>query len=227
MQTVESLFLDPFQAAWTQIATMLGGILPKLVAALLILFLGWLISKLLAGLARKLLFLIRFDRLVAKAGVEDFLAKGGVKKNSVQILGGVVYWFFLILTLITAFGVAGLDAAVDPLISILLYIPNIFIVILILTIGAYLAAFADSAVRAYSTNFGAKKPEMTGKIARVLVLIFVLIIAFEQLQFKTEILSRVFLIVLASVGLGVAIAIGLGAKDTAKAYIDKLTGPAQ
>ncbi|MCI0530398.1 MAG: hypothetical protein L0Y74_00375 [candidate division Zixibacteria bacterium] len=227
MQTVESLFLDPFQAAWTQIATMLGGILPKLVAALIILFLGWLISKLLAGLARKLLFLIRFDRLVAKAGVEDFLAKGGVKKNSVQILGGVVYWFFLILTLITAFGVAGLDAAVDPLISILLYIPNIFIVILILTIGAYLATFADSAVKAYSANFGAGKPEAAGKIARILVLIFVLIIAFEQLQFKTEILSRVFLVVLASVGLGAAIAIGLGAKDTAKTYIDKLTGPAQ
>jgi hypothetical protein len=225
MQTVEQLILDPLQTAWIQVGSKLGSILPKIVAAIIILFLGWIISKLLAGLTRRLLLLTRFDRLTAKVGIEDFLAKGGVKRNSVGILSGVVYWFFLILVLITAFTAVGLTAVVAPLTSILLYIPNIFVVILILVVGAYLAAFADSTVKAYSTNFGVKKPEAAGAISRGLVLLFVIIIALEQLRLETEILSQVFLILVAAVGLGIAIAIGLGAKDTAKGYIDKFISP--
>lgn len=225
MQTVQQLFLDPLQAAWVEVASKIGSVLPKVAAAVIILILGWIISKVLARISKRILFLARIDRLATKAGIEQFLLKGGVRKNTVQILEGVVYWFFLTLTFITAFSAVGLSEVVTPLTSLLLYIPNIFIVIMILVAGAYIAAFADSTVRTYSTNIGVKKPELAGRISRGLVLLFVIIIALDQLRLEVNILGQAFLVIMASLGLGIAIAIGLGAKDLAKAHLERIISP--
>jgi len=106
-----------------------------------------------------------------------------------------------------------------------LYIPNIFVVILILIFGAYVAAFTDSVVRAYSSNVGLNRPELAGRISRALVLLFAIIIALEQLRLETNLITQVFLLSVASLGLGAAIAIGLGAKELTKGYLEKLIRP--
>jgi len=225
MQSFQQLFLEPLQTTWVEVVSKVGSVLPKILAALIILIFGWIVSKIFSGISKRVLVLIQFDRLASKAGLDEFLIKGGVKRNTVQLLGGLVYWFFLILTFIAAFSAVGLSAVVVPLTSILLYVPNIFVVVLILVFGAYLAAFADSVVKAYSANAGVTKPELAGRISRALVLLFAIIIALEQLRLETNLITQVFLILMAALGLGAAIAIGIGAKDLAKTYLEKFIKP--
>ncbi|HKZ21894.1 MAG TPA: hypothetical protein VJ165_01685 [candidate division Zixibacteria bacterium] len=225
MQALQQLLLDPLKTTWVEVVSKVGSVLPKILAALIILIFGWIIAKILSGISKRILVLIQFDRLATKAGIDEFLAKGGVKRSAVQLLGGLVYWFFLILTFIAAFSAVGLTAVVAPLTSILLYIPNIFVVILILIFGAYVAAFTDSVVRAYSSNVGLNRPELAGRISRALVLLFAIIIALEQLRLETNLITQVFLLSVASLGLGAAIAIGLGAKELTKGYLEKLIRP--
>ena len=165
---------EPIKAAWLKMGEVLGTLLPKLVGFLLILIIGWLISKLFTFVIKKLLRLARVHVLAEKAGVESFLKKGGLKKDTVGIIGRVAYWFFIIITFIVAFNTAGLTTVSDFLNEILLYFPNIFVALVILVIGFYLASFVKGLVKVFAGNIGIEKPDIIGNIGYAIVLVFII-----------------------------------------------------
>ena len=67
------IFLESSQQFLNEVATAL----PKIIGALLILLIGWIIAKLLKKAIVKLLLLVRLNTLSEKVGIEKFL-----KENS-------------------------------------------------------------------------------------------------------------------------------------------------
>ena len=205
--------IDPIKAAWLKIAEVAGGLLPKVLGFILILIIGWLLSKLFAYVIKKLLRLARIHVLAEKAGVEAFLKKGDMKEDTVTIISRVAYWFFLIIVFIVAFNSAGLTAVSDVLNKLLFYFPNIFVALVIVVIGFYLAKFVSGLVKVFAGNIGVEKPDILGKTAYTIVIIFIIPIALSQLEIAPELITNTFLILLGAFCLGAAIAFGLGSKD--------------
>jgi hypothetical protein len=203
----------PLQAAWFRIAEQLATILPKIAGFIIVVIVGWLLSKLFSFIIKKILLLIKIDVLSEKAGIEDFLRKGGLKKTLVDILGLVAYWFFLLITFIIAFDVVGLTIVSDLLNRIVLYIPNVFVALIIMMIGFYLAKLLSASVNVLAGNVGITRPDIPAKATNFIVLFFAFTMALEQLGVSKEIVTNAFIIVLGTLGLGIAIAIGLGSKD--------------
>lgn len=204
---------DPLEAAWFKIAEIVGGLLPKVIGFILILIIGWLLSKLFAFVIKKLLILVRVHVLSEKAGIEDFLQKGGLKKDAVSIISRVVYWFFIIITFVVAFNSVGLTVVSDVLNDLLLYFPNIFVALVILVIGFYLARFVAGLVQIFAGNIGVKKPDIIGKITYVIVIVFVIPITLNQLRIASDLVTNTFLLLFGALCLALAIAFGLGSKD--------------
>lgn len=204
---------DPLEAAWFKIAEIVGGLLPKVIGFILILILGWLLSKLFAFVIKKLLVLARVNVLSQKAGIEDFLQKGGLKKDAVSIISRVVYWFFIIITFVVAFNSVGLTAVSDVLNDLLLYFPNIFVALVILVIGFYLARFVAGLVQVFAGNIGVKNPDVIGKITYAIVIIFIIPITLNQLRIASDLVTNTFLLLFGALCLALAIAFGLGSKD--------------
>jgi hypothetical protein len=204
---------EPIKVAWLKMGEILGALLPKLVGFLLILIIGWLISKLFAFVIRKLLRLVRVNVLAEKAGIETFLQKGGLKRDTIGIIGLVAYWFFIIITFIVAFNTAGLTTVSDFLNEILLYFPNIFVALVILVIGFYLASFIKGLVKVLAGNIGVEKPDIIGNIGYAIVLVFIIPIALNQLKIASDIVTNAFLLLFGALCLALAIAFGLGSKD--------------
>src|SRR5262249_1379958 len=76
-----------------------GAFLPRLLLAILILVLGWLVAKAVRFAIVKGLRAINFNVVTDKAGVDQFLKKGGANIDTVRVLGSLAYWLVILAAL--------------------------------------------------------------------------------------------------------------------------------
>lgn len=129
------------------------------------------------------------------------------------MIGKIVYWFVLLVFLVSAaesLGLARVSATLDML---ALYVPKVFGAALILLVGVLLAQLVNGLVRGAAEGVGLDYASGLGRIAQGLVIIIIISVAIGQLEVKTELLNYVIAIALISVGLAVALALGLGSRE--------------
>lgn len=90
-----NLFIESSQQFLNEIATAL----PKILGAIIILLLGWIIARLLKRLFIKLLNLVRLNFITEKSDVDKFLKDGGVKANTIEVLGTLFYWIIMLIVI--------------------------------------------------------------------------------------------------------------------------------
>jgi hypothetical protein len=73
-----------------------------------------------------------------------------------------------------------------------------------------------------SMNAGIKQSKLLSQVTQTVIVIFAAIMALEQLNIATAILSTIITILLGAIGLAVALAIGLGSKDIAGKLMQEL-----
>lgn len=227
MEWSQSL-LAAMSALWAPIAAFI----PRLFGALLVVAIGFLVAKLLDTLLSKGLAKLGLDRLVAGTGTTKLLGRAGIRAPISTLIGRVVYWFVLLIFLVSAaesLGLARVSATLDML---ALYVPKVFGAGLILLAGVLLAQLVSGLVRGAAEGVGLEYASGLGRIAQGLVIIISISVAIGQLEVKTELLNYVVAIALISVGLAVALALGLGSRELvsqilAGIYVRELYGVGQ
>ena len=216
MQSVDMLF-EPVRAFLSQI----GGFLPRLLLAVVVLVGGWLIAKLARFTVVKALRTINFHVLTERSGMDGFLRQGGLEGDTSGIFGLLVHWLVILAALIIAFNGLGLTYITDVLHRIVLFVPNVFVALIVLAFGAYFARFIGTTVIAYTRNVGLHDGELLGRLARYAILAFVALIALDQVNIGGPIVRDSFLIVLAGLVFAAALAVGLGCKDWVARHLEQ------
>ena len=201
--------LGAMSALWAPIAAFI----PRLFGALLVVAVGFLVAKLLDTLLSKLLAKVGLDRLVAGTGVTKLLGRVGIRVPISTLIGKIVYWFVLLIFLVSAaesLGLARVSATLDML---ALYVPKVFGAGIILLVGVLLAQLVSGLVRGAAEGVGIDYAGGLARIAQGLVIIISISVAIGQLEVKTELLNYVIAIGLISVGLAAALALGLGSRE--------------
>jgi small-conductance mechanosensitive channel len=201
--------LGAMSALWAPIAAFI----PRLFGALLVVAIGFVVAKLLDTLLSKVLAKVGLDRLVAGTGVTKLLGRAGIRVPISTLIGKIVYWFVLLIFLVSAaesLGLARVSATLDML---TLYVPKVFGAGLILLVGVLLAQLVNGLVRGAAEGVGLEYASGLGRVAQGLVIIIIISVAIGQLEVKTELLNYVVAIALISVGLAVALALGLGSRE--------------
>ncbi|MEE8250657.1 MAG: hypothetical protein V3R24_02860 [Gemmatimonadales bacterium] len=193
--------------------------LPRILAAIVILLAGWIVAKIAKMAVGRGLKLVRFPVLADKAGIDDFLKKGGVKYSATDMLAVLVYWLMMLIVLVIAVNVLGLEGASQLLQQILLYIPNIIVAVVVITVGLYAASFVAALVRTAAANAGIEEAGVVAALARYALIIFTFAIALVQLKIGEEIVANGFLILFGAACLAAALAVGLGARETVAKYL--------
>jgi hypothetical protein len=195
--------------------------LPGLLLAILILVGGWLCARLLRYLLVKGLRAVNFGVLAERSGLDSILRRGGVKYDSVSLLGALAYWLIVLLAAMAAFNSVGLPGVSELLGQIALFVPSLLVAVVALAFGVYFARFAGDALSVYLRNIGFDGAERLGGLLRVAVVVFVVALALDQLGIGGALVGRMVLILLAGVGLGLAIAFGLGGRDWAAGWLER------
>ncbi len=195
----------------TRFVEVLNTNWPKLVATLLLLIGGWVVAKVLKVAIVRGLKLAKLDMIAEKAGIEGFLKKGGMEQTSVELLGTLIFWISLIIILVMVLGIWNIDIGLSS--TLVPFLPKVFAALVILILGLFIASLIEDVVRAYAANAEIQYAFFLAKLVKWIIVVFVVLTSIQQLEIETQLISWGFLVILGSLGLGTALAIGLGAKD--------------
>lgn len=198
-------------ALWARVAVFI----PNLIGAMVLVLLGFVVAKLLDTLLSKVLAKIGLDRLMAGTGLTKMIGRVGIQVSVSTLIGKIVYWFILLVFLVSAAELLGLERVSATLDVLALYVPKVFGAALVLLAGVLLAQLLNGVVRGAAEGVGLEYANGLGRIAQGLIIIISLSVAIGQLEVKTDLLNNVIAIVLISVGAAVALALGLGSRDIA------------
>lgn len=214
-----NILVEPVRAMLMQVAAFL----PRLALAIAILIAGWLLARLLRFVTIRGLKTINIHVLTERAGIDAFLKRGGIRPDTVAVIGLLVYWLVILAALMVTFNSLGLAYVTDLLGRVLMFLPRVIVAILIVAFGAYFARFLATSITTYCRNVGIQDAEILGRIALYAVMAFVVVIALDQMSIGGDIIRLSFLILLSGVVLALAIAFGLGGQKWAAATLERLT----
>lgn len=211
------LLIEPLQVLLRQA----GEFLPRLALAGIVLIAGWLFAKAVLFAVVRGLRAINFNILTERAGMDGFLRQGGVNVDTTDIFGMLVYWLVILAALVIAFNGLGLTYITDLLGKVVLFLPRVIVALLILAFGTYFARFIGNTIVTYCRNVGVRDADVLGSIAQYALVVFVVLIALDQMSVGGDIIRQSFLILLAGAVFALALAFGIGGKDWAAGLLEQ------
>jgi len=216
MDTLHSILVPPVKMMLAQIGVFVSSML----LVFIIFTLGLLVSEFIIknGVTR-LLKLLKFDDLSRRIELDAILSKGGIKLGLAELIGNICYWLSILITIVVALNAVGLTVAADLMQKVVLFIPNIIAAVFILIVGMFVAVLVRNVVRVAANNAGISEANLMSNICEVVIIVFAVAIALEQLQIGGRIIDLTISIILGSFGLGFALAFGLGCKDIVGKFV--------
>jgi hypothetical protein len=209
--------LQPIKAA----ALTISPLLLNLLYGLVLLLIGLLIAKGLQWIVVKVLGLFKLDKGLKKIGFTNLLANGGIKSGPTLLLGDLIYWLTIFVTVTAVAKVLGLAPAGTLLAGLLAYLPAVLSAAYILGVGIFVAILVAGVVSVIVGNLGLSHAGSLAKIVQYAVVIFAFIAALGQLGISVSLMAGSISLIGGAIALAAAIAFGLGAKDLAGKFLDK------
>jgi len=211
-------------AIYTSLATALSlafAFIPKLIGFLVILLVGWIVASALSRALTWLLKRVGFERMATRIGLTRMEQQMGVRLNTAEILGKVLYWFVFLIFLVSAVDALGLTTVSNILTQVISYIPNVFVAILVLFLGTLVSTFAADLVRGATSSANVGSPTLFANITRYAILGFAALIALEQLQIAPALLNILFTAIVGAAALAFGLAFGLGGREAAQRVLNR------
>jgi len=172
-----NVLLEPIRAS----LHLVGAFLPRILLAILILIIGWLLARVVRFAIVKTLRAVNFDVVTQKAGIDHFLQQGGSDIDTIRVLGGLFYWLVILAALMIAFNTLDLAYVTDLIGRIVLFVPRVMVAVVILVFGSYFARFVATALTTYLRNLGVGEAGLIGRLTLYAIMVFVVMIALDQL----------------------------------------------
>jgi hypothetical protein len=216
----EGGLVEDFKNGLGDAGRSIGTFLPKLAGFLLILLVGYFVAKAVAKILEKVLERVGFDKAVERGGVKKALAKS--KYDASSILSKIVFYVLFLFVLQLAFGVFGPNPISELITGVIAYLPNIFVAIVIVVVGAAIAAAVKEIIEASLGGLSYGKGLAFGASAAVLVLAG--FAALNQLHIAEEIVTTLFTAMVFTIGAILVVAVGGGGIKTMSQYWDRWSG---
>ncbi len=214
-------FLDPITDALKLTWDQLQVVSPRVFGALAFLILGWLVARTIRKLVLRLLRLLRLESAAERAGLEDFLMRGGVRFTTVTLTANLIYWGLMLVVAMAVFNILGVPVSTTLLDEVGTYLPKILVALVIVVFGTMLARFIGATVHTYLNNIGVQGARAIGVLAHIATLTFVATLALQQLQIGGPVLTSAFQLAFGGLCLALALAFGLGGREWAAAIIQR------
>lgn len=217
MQNQIDIFLQSLNQFWLDLINFV----PKLMAAIVILFFGWVVAKLARIGIKRILEMAHFDNFAQKSGLEAFMRSANFQITLSGIISQVVYWLVILLFVITCANSLGMHEVATLLRELASYLPHIIVAILVVIFGTLFARFINRLVFAWLHSIKFEQALVISTSAEYCIQILAIFIGLEQLGIGMKLIHALFVIVFGAVFLALAIAFGLGGREWAARIIEQ------
>lgn len=186
---------------------------PALVGALVILFAGYLLARLIGNATERLLRKIRFNRLLERGGVMRAVERSGAHVNPTRVAANLAFWLVMLGVIVLAANALGLQSLANVFSELVGYIPSLIAAVVIIIVGIVLGDFVGGLIMASAGSIhGGPTLARVGKGGVLLLAVFM---ALQELGVATDIVTTAFAILFGAIALALALAFGLGSRDLA------------
>ncbi len=207
-QTVQDILLNLY--------TSFTEFIPNFITGLVIILIGWVISRLVRWLVMRVAKTAGLDRAVEKIGLMESLTSANIKQTPSELIALVVYWYIFLSFILEGFTAMQLGDLLQPIQSLIEFLPVGIVSVALLILGVMFARFAGNAVSAATEAIGIEFHESLGTLCRTLIIAFVVIIVMEQVGLDTSVVSTILSsTIIITIG-GLALAFGLGGRTVTR-----------
>lgn len=204
-------------------ATYLAGIqslLPRVIAMLTIFLVGWIVSVAIAFLTRRLLGLLRFNRLAERTGAAEVLKKADLPAAD-TVMARAVFWLVFAGFLLAGIDALGLKALEGQLQDFVHFIPRLVVAAAVLMAGILAANFAWRATLLAAVNANLPSARLLAGGVRFLILVTAVAMALEQVSVARSVVLTAFAIAFGAIMLALALALGIGGGPIARRILEQ------
>ena len=185
--------------------------IPELIAALLILIVGYFIAKLVGNLIGRLLQRGGLDRTLTQGGAGGWVQK--VTSSPSHLIGRVAFWALFLGVISLAVSVLGINALTEFVGTIFGYLPNVIAALAIFLVAGAIAAGVAAIVG--RTMGDTPTGKVLATVAPGLVMAIAIFMILDQLKIAESIVTITYAALIGALALAAALAFGLGGRDVA------------
>lgn len=212
-ESVQPALMSTFTDRLEESFSLLGEFVPALFGALVILFAGYLVAKIIEKATARLLRRMHLNQLLERGGVMHAVERSGSQMNPAKVLANLLFWCVMFAVLLIAASAIGLESLANVFSELVSYIPSVIAAIVIIILGIVLGGFVGGLIMASAGGLhGGPWLARTGRVGVIVLAVFM---ALQELGIATDIVTTAFAILFGAVALALSLSFGLGNRELA------------
>ena len=187
--------------------------IPNIIGAIIVLVLGWIITKIVVYLLKRVFKFAKIDLLSEKINDLKLFGKSEISIPITKAITVFVKWIMFLVFLIIAADIMNWTIVSQEIGNLLRYLPKLFSAIALFMIGIYIARFVKKAIQGFYESFDLAGSKIISSIVFYIIAIIISITALNQADIDTTVVTNNVTIILGAFLLAISIAFGLGSKE--------------
>ena len=187
--------------------------IPNIIGAIIVLVLGWIITKIVVYLLKRVFKFAKIDLLSEKINDLKLFVKSEISIPITKAIMVFVKWIMFLVFLIIAADIMNWTIVSQEIGNLLRYLPKLFSAIALFMIGIYIARFVKKAIQGFYESFDLAGSKIISSIVFYIIAIIISITALNQADIDTTVVTNNVTIILGAFLLAISIAFGLGSKE--------------
>jgi len=194
---------------------------PKLLAALIFLIIGWIISVWVGKIVAEILKRLGFDKAFEKTKWEEAIKRAELKTKMSGFIGDIVKWVLVIVVLLSTVKIlVGTQYTTGFLDKFVGWLPNLIAATAIFVIAVIVAELSEKFIKASLVKMRINYADFVSTSVKWAIWIFFILAILNQLGVGRSIIEILIWGFVALIVLSLSISIGLGAKDFVHDFLD-------
>lgn len=217
---MRDMIVNELSQATQEFVRAIAHFLPRLLVMLIIALVGWVIAYLVKTVLRRILHLVKFDRLSENAGTAQLLTHAALP-SSTELLCRLVFWITWAAFILAGLGWLGVVGMQENVSRFLLFLPRLLAAILIFFFGMLASSFFSRGALLAAVNANLPSPQLLSHFVRVVILLLTISMAFEEIGVAEKTIVVAFAIIFGALMFSLALAFGLGGRDLARRTLER------
>lgn len=203
------VFVASFQQAYSQII----GVLPNLLAMIVILLVGYVVARVVGRLASAICDKIGLQTAAERGGLVASMKQVGIQRSVPSIVGLIFFWLLMCIFLMAGFNILGWEGISGGMERIVAYIPKLLVATVVVVIGLLIATFLRGVIATSADRAGLSYAQQLASGCYYILTLMIFMAAFDQLEIQFALFNYVILIAFGAVALGFGLSFGFGGRD--------------
>ena len=207
--TIQNDWQTALFTSYEQLNNTLVLHVPKLIGALFLILLGWVIAW---GCSKLTLTTVKFISQIWQKVARDVSVTGAteIKSSHAAVVSKTVFWVVMLFFIAAATSSMGLDFFSLWLNTLLSYVPKILATVFIVMVGYLLGNIVGVMTESAAEASSFSQSTLLGNVVKFSIFFVALIVGIEQLGINIQFITTFIIVVVGVLLFGIALAFGMG-----------------